>query len=108
MLAYELAASQDPDAAVSYYGSGIADRSTIADAISCPTSSTSVGTIRSSLAEVEAIHDALADRADVEFHVQAGAGHAFENSLAPAFYDEAAAKVSWPLTVEFLERHLQP
>ena len=49
----------------------------------------------------------FAGRPDVQVVVQEGAGHAFENSFAPAFSDPAAAAASWPVTASFLQRTLQ-
>jgi len=39
-------------------------------------------------------------------HVYAGANHGFHNDTTPR-YDEAAAKLAWSRTVEFLARHLK-
>jgi carboxymethylenebutenolidase len=106
-LAYVVAAYHDPDACVSYYGSGIADRLTEAAEIGCPVVfhfGDNDPYIPNE--QVAAIRDAFAHREDVEFHVQPGAGHAFENFLAPQFHDADAAAASWPLTLAFLERTL--
>lgn len=42
-----------------------------------------------------------------EFHVYPNAGHAFMNFANAERYREAAAKVSWPRTLAFLDRHLR-
>ena len=39
-------------------------------------------------------------------HVYEGVNHAFNNDTNPARYDEAAAKVAWDRTVDFLKREL--
>ena len=41
-----------------------------------------------------------------EFHSYPGAAHAYMNYTNEAAYREDAAKASWPVTLEFLERHL--
>jgi carboxymethylenebutenolidase len=108
LLAYVVAATHDPDAAVSYYGSSIADRLPAAEAITCPILFHFGGNDPYIPREqVDKISAALGDRPNVEIHVQDGAGHAFENFLAPQFHDPEAAKRSWPLTVDFLDRVLR-
>jgi len=107
-LAYTLACHFDPDAAVSYYGSGIADRLNDAENLTCPIIFHFGGSDPFIPNEqVDAIRAHLDDRYNVEIHVQHQAGHAFENFLAPQFHDAAAAAASWPLTVAFLERELR-
>ena len=102
-LAYEVAVAGDPDACVSYYGSGIADRLDDAGKISCPVLFHFGGRDPYiPVEQTERIGSAFAGRPDVAVHVQPGAGHAFENSLAPQFHDPLAAAASWPLTVAFL------
>lgn len=106
-LAYEIAVAGDPDAIVSYYGSGIADRLTDAERVTCPTLF-HFGSDDAFIPneQVDAIGSAFAGRDDVTVVVQEGAGHAFENLYAPAFANEAAAARSWPLTLDFLRRTL--
>lgn len=106
-LAYEVAVAGDPDTCVSYYGSGIAAQLDGAASITCPVLfhfGASDAFIPQS--EVERIRAAFAGRADVEVHVQADAGHAFENAFAPAFSVPEAAARSWPITLGFLRRTL--
>lgn len=106
-LAYRTAARFDPDACVSYYGSGVAEALAAGEVPSCATIFHFGGSDpfipNDELAAVEA---GLGGRANVELHVQPAAGHAFENFLAPQFSDPEAAAASWPLTTEFLRRTL--
>ena len=108
-LAYEVAAAGDPDACVSYYGSGIADELDLAPRITCPVLFHFGGADPYiSRHDIDRIKRAFATRKDVEVVVQEKAGHAFENSFAPAFSNPEAAAASWPETVAFLERTLRP
>ena len=107
-LAYAVGCHFDPDAVVSYYGSGIADRLSEAETLTCPVIFHFGGNDPFIPNEqVDAIRAHLDDRDEVEIHVQHGAGHAFENFLAAQFHDPAAAAASWPLTVDFLARELK-
>ncbi|MGH9099979.1 MAG: dienelactone hydrolase family protein [Acidimicrobiales bacterium] len=106
-LAFELAAAGDPDACVSYYGSGIASELHLADRISCPALFHFGGAdpyIPHD--DVEHIEEVFSKRAGSAVVVQADAGHAFENSFAPAFSNPDATSVSWPRTLAFLESTL--
>jgi carboxymethylenebutenolidase len=107
-LAYVLAIAGDPDACVSYYGSGTAARLDDADAIRCPTLFHFGGDdpfIPPS--EVEAVQAAFEARDDVDVRVYPGAGHAFENFAAPVFHDPEASRASWEATTAFLDRTLR-
>ncbi|MDQ1519660.1 MAG: carboxymethylenebutenolidase, partial [Actinomycetota bacterium] len=91
-----------------YYGSSIAQRLDLADEITCPILfhfGESDAFIPAG--EVEQIRAAFEGRDNAEVHVHAGAGHAFENLLAPQFGNADAAARSWPITVDFLKRELQ-
>jgi carboxymethylenebutenolidase len=107
-LAFELAAASDPDACVSYYGSGIAAELDLASQVTCPVLFHFGGSDPYiSQAEIGAIGAASAGRPGTELVVQEQAGHAFENSFAPMFSDPTASAASWPVTVNFLERTLR-
>ena len=108
-LAYLTAVAGDPAVCVSYYGSGIADQLDGAGQIKCPVLF-HFGDNDSYIPneQVEKVKAAFADRPDVTVRVAKGAGHAFENLLAPAFADRVAAAQSWPVTVDFLNKHLPP
>jgi carboxymethylenebutenolidase len=108
MLAYRAAANFSPDACVAYYGSGIGALLEAGEEPGCPTV-LHYGDTDPFIPneEVDAVRSGLGGRPDVEVHCQPGAGHAFENFLAPQFHDPVAAAASWPVTVEFLERALK-
>lgn len=106
-LAYRTASRFDPDACVSYYGSGVAGLLAAGEEPSCPTIF-HFGGSDPFLPEdqVEAVTSALGSRSDVEIHVQPGVGHAFENFTSRQFSNPEAAAASWPLTTDFLLRTL--
>jgi len=105
-LVYELAAAADPDAVVSYYGSGIAAQLDSAPRITMPVIF-HFGDADAYLpvSEANQIRDAFAGHADTEVHIHAGAGHAFDNP-SPMFHHQAASEEAWPQTADFLKRHL--
>lgn len=110
-LAFETAgqAPDRVDACVSYYGSAVAGRlDDLADKVTCPILF-HYGAADPFIPQdhVDAVRSAFAARGDVEIHIYDGAGHAFENFLAPQFSNPAAAEKSWPRTIEFLGRHLR-
>jgi carboxymethylenebutenolidase len=98
-FAWLMAAATDPDVAVIYYGSGVAGALGQADAVACPIIF-HFGDSDPYLPneQVDAIRASVGDRPDVEIHVQAGAGHAFDNHEAPMFWNEAAAAAAWERT----------
>lgn len=107
-LAFEVAAASDPDACVSYYGSGIAAELELAEQITCPVLFHFGGADPYiSRAEIDAVIEVFAGRPGTEVVVQEQAGHAFENSFAPAFSNPDAAAASWPVTLDFLDRTLR-
>lgn len=107
LLAYLVALEADPDACVSYYGSGVADLVGAADRITCPTLFHFGGKDPYLPADqVAKVASAFEGRSEVTVRIEPEAGHAFENLFAPAFANEAAAARSWPVTVAFLREHL--
>lgn len=108
-LAHLVGAAGDPDAVVSYYGSGVAGALDRLDEITCPALYHFGGEdafIAS--ADVDAVRAAVegSGREDLELHVQSGAGHAFDNHEAPMFHDVTAAAAAWAVTQRFLAEHL--
>lgn len=97
-----------PDAAVSYYGSGIHDMLALAENIDCPIMF-HYGDRDPFIPQdqVAAVEEALGDRPNVTVH-RYDAGHAFSNWDAPSMYDEKASNEAWSRTVAFLTEHLQP
>src|SRR5579859_3258888 len=86
-IGYHVTARSQPDAAVLYYGSGTADALDLAPEIRCPVLFHFGGDDPYLPAEqIERIRAAFATRDDVELDVQPGAGHAFDNHLAPMFH----------------------
>ena len=107
-LAFQAAGVLSPDCVISYYGSGVAAMlDELADNISCPTLIHFGGEdpyLPS--ADSDAVAAQFADVDHVDVLVQAGAGHAFDNDLNPAFSNPAAAAAAWTATSAFLAEHL--
>jgi carboxymethylenebutenolidase len=111
-LTYAMAATaradgKGPDAAVSYYGSGVNDMLAMADTIECPIMF-HYGDRDPFIPQeaVAAVEGALGSRPNVTFH-HYDAGHAFSNWDAPSMYDETASAEAWTRTIDFLKHHLQ-
>ncbi len=104
-LAFSVAARTGPDTAVCYYGSGIADVLDEGERISCPLLM-HFGSADQyiPMEQVSAIVHRLAPRPNVEIVVHEGAGHAFDNHLAPMFHQPEPARAAWEQTVDFLQR----
>lgn len=106
-IGYHVTARSHADAAVLYYGSGTGHALHLAPEIRCPVLFHFGGDDRFLPAEeVARIREAFAGRDDVEFDVQPGAGHAFDNHLAPMFHVPGAREAAWRLTEDFLRRRL--
>jgi carboxymethylenebutenolidase len=105
-FAWTTAAKADPSACVSYYGSRVPALLDLVDQIECPTLLHFGG--RDPYIPIERV-DALAVAIRQHPHIQLNvedAGHAFDNSEAPMFYDPSAAASAWSLTSEFLRSHV--
>ena len=111
ILAYLCAATsrpdgQGPDAAVSYYGSGVHGLLEMAGRIECPIMF-HYGS-RDPFIPVEQIDQveaAMKGHPGLEFH-RYDAGHAFSNWDAPSMYHQPAADEAWARTLDFFARHL--
>jgi carboxymethylenebutenolidase len=105
-LAYLLAARADPDAVVSYYGSGIGEHLDVAGRVTAPiVFHFGASDQYLTLEEAQRIQAAFAGRPNSEVHLHAGAGHAFDNP-SPMFHHQQASEEAWPQTAAFLARHL--
>lgn len=103
-LAYEVGINSNPDVVVSYYGAGTPDRLDDAPKLTCPVIFHYGGADTFILPEhAERVREVFS-RPSAEFHMHAGAGHAFDNIRSPMFYNKAARDASWPQTVSFLRR----
>ena len=104
-LAYHVAAIEQPDAAVCYYGAEIPPAADLAHRISCPIIF-HFGADDPYIPPPAraAVETAFGKRPDAEIFVYPGARHAFDNYLAPMFHEPSAAAAAWPRTVEFLRR----
>ncbi|MEA2480693.1 MAG: carboxymethylenebutenolidase [Thermoleophilaceae bacterium] len=106
-LAYGVAAAADPDAAVAYYGSGIADALGQAGEIECPVLFHFGGEDQFiARTDAERVGAAAAERDDWEFAIQEDGGHAFDNHESARFHRPAAAARAWDLTRDFLARRV--
>jgi carboxymethylenebutenolidase len=104
-----VAIASDPDAVVSYYGSGVADAVDRLGDITCPVLYHFGGKDDYIPDEqVQAVVDAVeaSGRDDLRVEVQPEAGHAFDNHEAPMFHDANAAAAAWASTQTFLAEHL--
>lgn len=110
-LAYLFAGSarvdgRGPDAAVSYYGSGVSQQLGMLDAIECPVLfHYGADDPYIPADQIDAVEQAIAGRPDMTLH-RYPAGHAFSNWDAPSMYDERAATLAWERTLAFFEAHL--
>jgi carboxymethylenebutenolidase len=106
-LAFNVAAVEEPDVLVSYYGSGIPGLLDLAPRVTAP-SLHHFGTADSYLDAdtVAAVREAVtASGATVEFELYEGADHAFDNDDFMLHHAEASA-LAWQNTLAFLARQL--
>jgi carboxymethylenebutenolidase len=105
-LAFGVAIHGRPDAAVSYYGSGVPDMLGQADRITCPVLLQFGGADQFIPRErVDRVAEFAAEPPNLECHIHEGAGHAFDNP-SPMFHNPEAAARAWAITGEFLARTL--
>jgi carboxymethylenebutenolidase len=106
-LAFMLAARTQPAAVLSFYGSQVPQSLGLLDKIKSPMQLHFGGQDPYIPAEsVADVAEAVEGHENVELHIQADAGHAFHNRVAPMFYQPEAAARAWQLAEEFLGRHL--
>lgn len=106
-LAFNVAAVEDPDVLVSYYGSAIPDLLDLAPDVTAP-SLHHFGLADSYIdrATVDRITAAVTtENTDAVVETYPGADHAFDNSDFVLHHPEASA-LAWQRTLEFLDREL--
>lgn len=106
-LAFNVAAVEEVDALVSYYGSGLPGLLELAPQVTAP-SLHHFGTADDFLDAdtVARIRDAVTSgSAPVEFETYEGANHAFDNDVFVLHHPEAS-KLAWQRTLTFLAREL--
>ncbi|TCO62635.1 dienelactone hydrolase family protein [Actinocrispum wychmicini] len=106
-LAFKLAAQVRPTAVVSFYGSEVPNSLSLLEQIKSPLQLHFGGQDPYIPADsVSKVADAVEGHDNIELHIQADAGHAFHNRVAPMFYQPEPAARAWQLTEEFLATHL--
>ena len=107
LMTYLVAKNFDPDAAVSYYGSNIANMlDGVAEQLTCPILF-HFGDNDPFLPnkDVDRIREATAAMANVTVNQYWMGGHAFDNTFSP-FYQPYQATEAWGHTTAFFARHL--
>lgn len=106
-LAFNVAALEQPDVLVSYYGSALPGLLGLTDQVSAP-SLHHFGTADAFIdAEQRSqIEESVTARPGVEFVSYADANHAFDNFTAPMFFHAEASRAAWEKTVHFLATEL--
>jgi carboxymethylenebutenolidase len=104
-MAYLVAAAEEPDVAVCYYGSAIPGNLDKASDVHCPVLFEFGDADEYITAEQRAaVEEAFAGRPHTEFHLHHGPNHAFDNHNAAMFHHPEAAAAAWKETTAFLER----
>jgi carboxymethylenebutenolidase len=104
-LAFNVAAVDDVDVLVSYYGSALGDLTDLAgdvDARSLHHFGTADAFIPAET--IERVRSAVTAHG-AQFETYEGANHAFDNP-SPAFHHPQASAAAWQVTVRFLNQHL--
>lgn len=106
-FAYLAAVHLDPDVAVSYYGSGVADTIGEAGKVTCPLLF-HFGDNDPFIPNdgVDRVRAAVAPLKHVAVKVHAGGGHAFDNKYSATFSQPEHAAAAWAQTIEFLRNAL--
>ena len=104
-LAFQVAAVDDVDVLVSYYGSAIPDLIHLAGEISAPSlHHFGLADAYIPAETIKRIEDAVTGHG-ARFETYPGANHAFDNP-APAFHHSEASARAWHVTAGFLNEHL--
>ncbi len=106
-LAFNVAAVDEPDVLISYYGSALPGLLELADQVSAP--SLHHFGLADSYIRLDAVRtiERAVTAYGAEFATYPGAGHAFDNP-DPAFYHPQASAEAWQRTTRFLAAHLPP
>ncbi len=104
-LAFNVAAVDDVDVLVSYYGSALGELLELAGDVQAP--SLHHFGLADAFIPAETIADirAAVTEHGAQFETYEGANHAFDNP-SPAFYHPEASTKAWGITTRFLNRHL--
>ena len=104
-LAFNVAAVDDVDVLVCYYGSSLGDLLDLAGDIQAP--SLHHFGLADAFIPAETIADiqAAVTAHGAQFETYEGANHAFDNPSPPFYHAEASAR-AWGITIRFLNRHL--
>jgi carboxymethylenebutenolidase len=106
-MAWRVAAADDPDVAVVYYGSAVPGSLDLADDVTCPVIMHWGGADAFIAREgIDAVAAMAAEHDNIACHIHEGAGHAFDNHRSERFSVPAAAASAWELTAQFLAREL--
>lgn len=104
-LAFNVAAVEDPDLLISYYGSALGNLTHLAPQVTAPSlHHFGLADAYIPLETQEQIRTAVT-ATGAEFETYAGAGHAFDNPN-PVFHHPAASAAAWDRTVQFLAEQL--
>lgn len=105
-IAFRVAAQDDPDVSISYYGSEVPASIGMRQDIRCPILFHFGGADQYLTPDKQqVVMEAFEREPKAEFHVHEGAGHAFDNWNAPMFHHEGAAKEAWAQTEDWLRRN---
>ena len=104
-LAFNVAAVDQVDVLVSYYGSSLGDLTDLAGDVDAP-SLHHFGTADAFIPDetIERVREAVT-RHGAQFETYEGANHAFDNP-SPAFHHPQASAAAWQATTRFLNEHL--
>lgn len=104
-LAWGVAINDDPSACVSYYGSQVPSMIGEISSVRCPTLF-HFGDDDPYIPNeaVDRVCDAIDRRPGFVVNIE-HAGHAFDNHVAPMFWNESAAAAAWAKTMAFLDAH---
>ena len=106
-LAFNVAALEDPDVLVSYYGSALPGLLHLSSQVSAR-SLHHFGDADAFISpdQVAAIRKSVTSQPGVLFETYPGANHAFDNDTLPMLHHREASIAAWQKTVGFLEREL--